>query len=200
MRHIKRCLWAGGIFAAGLPVAVAQLEVGGSLLDNCADIDSLLQSDDFTQAREKAQLCLQGIDQELEGQVGAFFLEEVAGWTRTTFEQNAVMGFTNISADYTKDGTTANVALTRGSGGNSLGGLLGGLAQFGAQQAGQQVQVAGLRAVVMPDGTVLVTLDDGSFLSFSSPSFNDSEAALDGMGDLIDQFPVADINATLSDD
>jgi len=40
-------------------------------------------------------------------------------------------------------------------------------------------------------------LEDGSFLSFESSDFDDADSALSGMGDLVDAFPVADINRTL---
>ena len=59
------------------------------------------------------------------------------------------------------------------------------------------MRVAGLPATVQPDGTITVTLEDGSFLTFSSPSFSTQETALAGLGDLVNAFPVADINKAL---
>jgi hypothetical protein len=92
--------------------------------------------------------------------------------------------------------------LTRGAGGGDavtagFGALLGGFARAGVLQSGRSVKVRGLPASVQEDGTVMVTLEDGSFLSFMSSSFSDAESALSGMGDLINAFPVADINKTL---
>ena len=49
-------------------------------------------------------------------------------------------------------------------------------------------------ASVQPDGTISVTLEDGSFLTFSSSSFSDQDSALQGLGDLVNAFPVAEIN------
>jgi hypothetical protein len=50
---------------------------------------------------------------------------------------------------------------------------------------------------VQADGTITVTLEDGSFLMFSSSSFRSQETALAGLGDLVNAFPVADINEAL---
>jgi hypothetical protein len=179
--------------------ALAQLEVGGSALDNCAEIDPLRKAGKFTEARDKAQVCLEALEQEVTGSVGDLFSANVAGWTRTGMEQGNALGFTNVTATYTKGQTTATVALTGtgGSGGGGLGGLLGGFARAGLAGSGQPVRVAGLPASVQPDGTITVTLEDGSFLSFSSPSFSSQDAALEGLGDLVNAFPVAEINEAL---
>ncbi len=181
---------------AWLPNAVAQLEVGGTLLDNCAQIDALRKSGDFAAARAKAQSCLQGLDQELQSQVSELFPESVGGWRRTKIEQNQALGFNNVSATYQKAETRATVSLTGGAGGsdaNSLGGLLGGIARMGLQ-AGQQVRVGGLPASVQGDGTIAVSLENGSFLTFASTAFRDQAEALAGLGDLVNGFPVAEIN------
>jgi hypothetical protein len=178
------------------PSAFAQLEVGGSLLDACGQIDALRKSSDFAGARDKANACLQGLEQQLQSNVGNSFPTDVAGWKRTGIEQGEVLGFTNISATYTKGQNKATVSLTGASsagGGGGLGGLLGGIAKLGAQ-AGQQIRVGGLPAAVQPDGTISVTLENGSFLTFVSPSFSDQASALAGIGDLVNGFPVAAIN------
>jgi hypothetical protein len=188
-----------GFLIACTSNALAQLEVGGSALDNCAQIDALRKAGNFTEARDKAQVCLEALEQEVTGSVGKLFAANVAGWTRTNIEQNAVLGFTNVTATYTKGDTQATVALTgTGSGGGGgLGGLLGGFARAGLAGSGQQVRVAGLPASVQADGTITVTLEDGSFLTFSSPSFSSQESALAGLGELVNAFPVADINKAL---
>jgi hypothetical protein len=188
-----------GVLFLGAPAAIGQLEVGGSALDNCAQIDPLRKAGNLTEARDKAQICLEALEQEVTGSVGKLFSAEVAGWARTNIEQNAVLGFTNVTATYRKGESTATVALTGtgGGGGGGLGGLLGGFARAGLAGTGQQVRVAGLPASVQPDGTITVTLEDGSFLTFSSPSFKSQETALAGLGDLVNAFPVADINRAL---
>jgi hypothetical protein len=199
MKNKQVCL---AVFAAcaWLPAAHAQLEVGGGLLDSCSQIDSLRKSGDVTGAHAKAQACLQGLEQELQSQVGGAFPTEVAGWKRTNVEQNQALGFTNVSATYEKGDTSAIVSLTGGAGGSgggaSLGGLLGGIARLGLQ-SGQQVRVGGLPASVQADGTIAVTLENGSFLTFMSTSFDDQESALAGLGELVNGFPVADINQML---
>jgi hypothetical protein len=198
MNKARHGLLAGVLIVAS-PAAMAQLEVGGSALDNCGQIDALRKAGNFTEARDKAQVCLEALEQEVTGSVGKLFSADVAGWKRTNIEQNNVLGFTNVSATYTKAGTTATVALTGtgGSGGGGLGGLLGGFARAGLAGSGQQVRVAGLPASVQPDGTITVTLEDGSFLTFSSPKFSSQETALAGLGDLVNGFPVAEINKAL---
>ena len=197
------------ILAASLVIPIslfAQLDVGGGLLENCADIDSLQGSGNFAEARDKARLCLEGIEQELSGEIAQFFLEDIAGWTRQSIEQSQMMGFTNITAVYQKGGATVSVSLTGASGGGSasgLGGLLGGLgglgglAQSALGQSGQQVTVAGIASTFGADGTLTIPLEDGSLLAFDSPNFNNPDQAISGMGDLINDFPVADINAAL---
>ena len=201
MRKARDGLVGGVLFCAGAVPAIAQLEVGGSVLDNCSQIDALRKAGDFTAARDKAAICLEALEQEVTGSVGKLFSADVAGWKRTNIEQNNVLGFTNETATYSKADTTATVALT-GTGGQSgagggLGGLLGGFARAGLAGSGQQVRVAGLPASVQPDGMITVTLEDGSFLTFSSPSFSSQESALAGLGELVNGFPVAEINKAL---
>ena len=185
------------VLLVGAPVAVAQLEVGGSALDNCSQIDALRKAGNLTEARDKAQICLEALEQEVTGSVGRLFPANVASWTRTNIEQSTALGFTNVTATYTKDEHEATVALTGTGGGGGLGDLLGGFARAGLAGTGQQVRVAGLSASVQADGTITVTLEDGSLLMFSSPSFDSQEAALSGLGDLVNAFPVADINKAL---
>ena len=193
----------GFLIMTSAPIALAQLEVGGDMLDNCAEIDPLQAAGNFSEARDKARLCLEGIEQQLGGEIGQYFLPQIGLWTRTSFEQNQAMGFTNITAVYEKGDISVNVSLTGQSGGGGgglaggLGGIFGGLAQSAILQTGQQVTVAGLPSSVQPDGTLTVPLEDGSFLAFMSPDLDNADAALSGMGDLVNDFPVADINAAL---
>ncbi len=187
----------GGLLILVVQSANAQLDVGNNV-DACTQIDGLRKANKLTEARDAARTCLDALEQEVNGAAGKFFLPEVAGWKRTNIEQNQALGFTNITGTYAKDKNTATVSLTGGSGGGgALGGLLGGFAKLGVQSSGKQVKVAGLPANVGPDGTITVTLKDGSFLGFSSPDFRDPDAALAGIGDLVNAFPVADINKTL---
>lgn len=183
------------------PGAFAQLEVGGDLLDNCAEIDALQSAGNFSAARDRARLCLDGIEQQLLGALGQHFPEQVGAWMRTSYEENQVFGFTNITADYQKDGVSVEVSLTGEAGGGEglggLGGLFGGIAQQAIGSSGQQVTVAGLPSSVQPDGTLMVPLEDGSFLTFSSYEFDNASDALAGMGDLVNDFPVAAINEAL---
>ena len=197
MNKKKQGFFLAALIAISMPNAFAQLEVGGDFLDNCSKIEGLRNAGNYAEARDAARLCLEGLEQELEGEIGQYFLMEVAGWTRMSFEQNTAMGFSNTSARYEKDGMSVTVSLTGGVAGGFGLGALGGLASLGVLQSGRQVRVAGLPAVINPDGTVMVPLEDGSFLSFESSDFNDADSALSGMGDLVDTFPVADINRTL---
>lgn len=184
-------------------ISVAQLQVGGDLLDNCADVDALQSSGNFSAARDAARLCLEGIEQELVGEISQYFLPQIGDWVRTNLQENNAMGFNNITAEYEKGNIQVNVSLTGQAGGGGggplggLGGLLGGIASSAVLQGGQQVTVAGLPAAIQPDGMLMVTLQDGSFLTFDSPDLDSADAAIAGMGDLINDFPVADINAAL---
>lgn len=185
------------LFLAPL-VASAQLEVGGGLLDNCKQIDALNDSGKFAEAKEKAQLCLQGIEQKLSGEISSYFYEEIAGWKRNRLEKNQAMGFSNVAATYRKGDIAVEVSLTASSGGSGgLGGFLGGLAQSGMMGGGQQVTVAGIPSTFSSDGTLMVPLKSGSFLTFESRDFSNADEAIAGMGDLINEFPVADINGKL---
>ena len=177
--------------------AHAQLEVSGDTLDNCGQIDALRKTGDYTAARDKAQLCLDALEARISGEVGDSFPQEVAGWTRTSIEQSEALGFTNISATYGKQDRVATVSLTGGSSGSGLGGLLGGLARAGLAQTGKQVRVAGLPGAVQADGSITVTLEDGSMLTFSCPDFDTADTALAGLGDLVNEFPVAEIKRKL---
>jgi len=197
MQNTKSTLFAATTLMIVLPTAFAQLEVGGDMLDNCSRIDDLQKAGNFSEARGAARLCLEGLEQQLEGEVGEYFLMDVAGWKRTSFERSKAMGFSNTSARYEKDGNSATVSLTGGVGGASGLGALAGFATSGLLSSGRQLRVAGLPAAVNPDGTILVTLEDGSILNFESPDFDDADAALAGIGPLVDAFPVADINKAL---
>jgi hypothetical protein len=104
----------------------------------------------------------------------------------------------NVTADYKKDGKRVRVSLMGGGSGRGLGGALSGLARMGMMGGGKQVKVAGLPANVLPNGQVMVTLADGSILSFESSDFSTADEALAGMGDLIDQFPVGKIDEALT--
>jgi hypothetical protein len=198
--NVMRTLISAALAAVGLSGAAhAQLEVSGDLVSNCAQIENLRKAGNGTEALNAARLCLQGLEQQLTGEIGQFFPTNVAGWTRSSFDEGSAMGFTNITSEYEKGDNTATVSLTREAGGGAggLGGLLGGLARAGLAQSGKQVRVGGLPASVQPDGTISVSLEDGSFLTFQSPQFDDADSALAGIGDLVNAFPVADINKTL---
>jgi hypothetical protein len=194
MRIANRLIVAGVLLSAVVPTAMAQLELSSDTASSCAEIEGLRKAGNLSEARDKANLCLQALDQELAGEVGKLFPTSVAGWTRTSMEQNQALGFTNVTAEYEKGENTTNVSLTGGASGSGLGGLLGGFARAGIASSGKQVRVGGLPATVQPDGSIMVTLEDGSFLSFQSPQFDDADAALAGIGDLVNAFPVADIN------
>ena len=197
MRTILRGSLTLAFLALGCSSAFAQLDVGNGGLAACSQIDALSKAGNYSAAKEKAQACLEAIDQKLQGEVGKLFPQTVAGWTRGDLEQNTVAGFNNITATYKKAAHSATVSLTGGSGGSgSMGGFLGGIAKLG-MQAGQQVKVAGLPAAVQTDGTIAVTLDSGAFLTFKSPAFSNQQSALAGLGDLVNAFPVAQINKTL---
>lgn len=197
MRSILRGSLTVALLALGCSSAFAQLDVGDSGLNTCSQIDGLSKAGNYSAARQKAEACLQAIDQKMQSQVGSLFPETVAGWARGNLNQNTVAGFNNISATYKKAAHSTSVSLMGGSaGGGAIGGLLGGMARMG-MQAGQQVKVAGLPASVQTDGTIAVTLDSGAFLTFKCPDFPDQKSALAGIGDLVNAFPVAQINKAL---
>ena len=126
MHKARYCLLAA-VLLVSAPAAMAQLQVGGSALDNCAQIDALRRAGNLTEARDKAQICLEALEQEVTGSVGKLFAADVAGWKQTKIEQENALGFTNVTATYVKAETTATVSLTgTGAGDTGLGGLLGG--------------------------------------------------------------------------
>jgi hypothetical protein len=197
MRNRKCGVLVGAVLACGQQVANAQLEISNSG-DSCAQIESLRKAGKIGEARNQAQACLDALNQEANASVAKMFPTQVGGWQRASVEENQALGFTNVSSTYKKGEHAATVSLTGGNvGGGALGGVLGGIAKFGIKNAGKQVKVAGLAGSVQADGSVMVTLDDGSFLGFSCPDFNTADEALAGLGDLIDAFPVADINNKL---
>ena len=181
--------------------AVAQLQVGGDALSKCSEIEGLRKQEMIPEARDAARRCLEGLEKLLEGEVGNFFLEDVAGWKRTRFEQNNALGMRSASGSYTKGNLTIKVSMIGGSGsGAGLAGAIGGMARLGLMGGTQQqeVSVAGLPTSILPDGQMMVTLEDGTILSFQCRAFKTPEAALEGMGAFINEFPVKDINRILS--
>jgi len=188
----------GGIVVlAIMGSAHAQLEVASSGND-CAQIESLRKAGNLGEARNKAQACIEELNNELAGSTAKLFPDTVAGWKRGNVEQNQALGVNNVSTSYAKDKHTVQVALTGGGkGANNVGGLLSGIAKFGIKSSGKQIKVAGLPGSIQADGSIMVTLDDGSFLGFTCPDFHNADEALAGMGDLVNAFPVADINKHL---
>ena len=49
----------------------------------------------------------------------------------------------------------------------------------------------------MPNGQILVMVEDGSMLNFESSNFATADEALKGMSDLIDQFQLVKIRKAL---
>jgi hypothetical protein len=177
--------------------AHAQLEVTSSGSD-CGQIESLRKAGNLGEARNKAQACIEALNNELATAAGNAFPADVAGWKRGKVEQNQALGVNNVSTTYVKSNHTAQVSLTGGGkGANNVGGLLSGIAKFGVKSSGKQIKVAGLPGSVLPDGSIMVTLDDGSFLGFTCPDFHTADDALAGLGDLVNAFPVGDINKHL---
>jgi hypothetical protein len=177
--------------------AQAQLEVASSGND-CAQIESLRKAGNLGEARNKAQACIEELNNELAGSTAKLFPESVAGWKRGNVEQNQALGVNNVSTSYAKDKHTVQVSLTGGGkGANNVGGLLSGIAKLGIKSSGKQIKVAGLPGSIQADGSIMVTLDDGSFLGFTCPDFHTADDALAGMGDLVNAFPVGEINKHL---
>ena len=148
MNKARYGLLAGVVLATSSAV-VAQLEVGGSALDNCSQIDALRKAGNLTEARDKAQICLEALEQEVTGSVGKLFSAEVAGWNRTNIQQENVLGFSNVTATYTKGETMATVALT-GTGGGGGGGSAACSAGSRARALPERVSKSGLPACRPP--------------------------------------------------
>jgi len=177
--------------------AHAQLEVTSSK-DDCSQVEPLRKAGNLGEARNKAVACIDQLNQELQASTVKSFPTDVAGWKRGTIEQNQALGVNNVSSTYVKNNHTVTVSLTGGNkGAGSVGGLLTGIAKFGVKSTGKQIKVAGLPGSVQADGSVMVTLEDGSLLGFTCPDFRTADDALTGFGDLINAFPVADINKRL---
>ena len=187
-----------GIVVLGMIASAhAQLEITSSK-DDCGQIESLRKAGNLGEARDKAQACIEQLSQELAASTAKLFPAEVAGWKRGNIEQGQALGVNNVSSTYVKNKHTVTVSLTGGNkGAGSVGGLLGGIAKFGVKSTGKQIKVAGLAGSVQADGSVMVTLDDGSLLGFTCADFRTADDALTGFGDLINAFPVADINKRL---
>lgn len=195
-RLVPGLLAALAIFVLPLS-ASAQLDTGDDAEKSCAKIEKLRLKKDIPGARAAAATCLEWLEREVAGAVGQYFLEEIAGWKRGRLEQSQAMGMQNASTRYKKDGKTVKVSLIGGGAGRGLGGALSGLARMGMMGGGRQIKVAGLPTNVMPDGQVMVSFEDGSMLNFECDAFTTPDEALEGMGDLIDQFPVAKIRDAL---
>lgn len=182
-----------------LPLAAqAQLDMGDNDEKSCATIEKLRAKGDIPGARDAATTCLAFLEREVAGTIEQFFLEEVAGWKRGRFEQSEAMGIRNASTRYTKNDKVVNVSLIGGGSGRGLGGALSGLARMGMMGGGRQIKIAGLPANVMPNGQVMVSFEDGSMLNFECNAFKTADEALEGMGDLLDKFPVAKIRDALA--
>ena len=182
----------------GANAASAQLQMGGGLTSHCAEIEALRAKGDLPGARVAAGKCLEGLEQELEGEIGRFIEEQIGDWKRTRFEQNAAMGMRNATFEYKKGNTRVRGNLMGGGSGRGLGGALSGFARMGMMGGGgRELKVANVPATIMPNGQFMITFADGTILTFESSQFKTPDEALAGFGDLIDQFPVAKIRDAL---
>ena len=86
--------------------AHAQLEVTSSGND-CGQIESLRKAGNLGEARNKAQACIDELNNELAAAAGNAFPADVAGWKRGKVEQNQALGVNNVSTTYMKNNHTA---------------------------------------------------------------------------------------------
>ena len=164
---------------------------------SCGGIMRLVEKGKHKEALEEARWCVEALEDQLQGSASGHFSAEVAGWTRVDVREESAMGMSSVVGEYRKGDKTLAVTLLGGKGsGSILGGALGGLAQMGLMQTGKRFRVQRLKASVDAQGQIMVTLDDGSFISVKCPQYNTQEEALDGLEDFLDAFPFAEINDT----
>src|SRR3954470_13686106 len=91
----SRRIFSIGMFGM-IGSAHAQLEVTSSGND-CGQIESLRKAGNLGEARNKAQACIEALNNELAAAAGNAFPADVAGWKRGKVEQNQALGVNNVS-------------------------------------------------------------------------------------------------------
>jgi hypothetical protein len=166
---------------------------------SCSGVMKLVEKGDYKAALTEARFCVEVLEQKMQGAVTAHFSESVAGWTRNDLREESVLGMSNITAEYSKGDATLTVSLIGGQGsGGAFGGALGSIAQMGMMQSGKRVRIQGLPATIDPQGKVTIQLNDGAFISVSSPQYQQQDTALEALEPFLDAFPFSKINEARS--
>ena len=164
---------------------------------SCKEAVALIKDEAYKEALEEARWCVTALENLLQASTSELFSDSVAGWKRVDVKQNNTMGMGAITANYKKGNGSLTVTLLgdQGSGG-ILGGALSGLAKMGIMGAAgsKRFRVQRLKATVDAQGSIMVSLDDGSIIQIQSPQYKNADAALEGLSDFMDEFPFKEIN------
>ncbi len=196
---MKKSVLLIGVLACSQFAAAIEAETPES---SCKGIMKHLDKEDYKGALNDARLCVELLEQKVQGSVTKSFSESVAGWERTSISEENVLGMANITAEYSKGDDTLSVSLVGGKGsgsGGAFGNALGSIATMGMMQAGgKRIRVQGLAATVTAEGEVIIQLDDGAFVTVSSPQYSSQDTAIDALESFLDAFPFAEINKARS--
>lgn len=153
-------------------------------------VNDLVAKKNYAKALEELGWARRELEKRHRERLESFFPEQLGDYVGGKLDTNSALGFTNIERTYTKGSTSVKVSLTgeSSSGGQGLGGGLGGIMALGkmaamlGDQAGQEtLRINGHTAVLnAPDGSdssdLTLFLDAGSILKFEQ--YNGSDAAI----------------------
>lgn len=160
--------------------------------ENCQNAVDLIKEDDLEGALEEARWCVTLLEQKKQGQVSAYFKDEINGYKGGKLDQQEAMGFSMLERNYSKDGNVIKVALSGGTSG-AANNAFAAIAQFGMSAgAGKKVRIQKRTGMLDTDGgttTLGVTLKSGGILTFES-----SDVSADEVKAFAKAFPVAELD------
>jgi len=158
----------------------------------CASAAELIKEDDLEGALEEARWCVTQLEQMKQGQVSAFFIDEVNGYKGGELEQQEAMGFSMIERSYSKDGKIIKVSLSGGASG-AANNAFAALANFGMNSAkGKKVRIQKRTGILNKDkrsNQLGITLKSGGLLNLESRDVSGEELVA-----FAKKFPVADLD------
>lgn len=156
----------------------------GSNIANADDLKTMLtkveqlsSEGNYSKALEELSWAKKDIEQNYLKKLTSFLPDEINGLTGAKPEFNSALGFTNVSRQYSKDGTSVKVEIQGGTAGSPQAGM-GGLAALGqmaamfGQQNGQATMRINGRTANLNEssGELTVFLEGGSMLNIHKSS------------------------------
>ncbi len=177
-----------GITATAFLAMSLNVAAEGDPASYCKRAAKLFEEDDIPGAVEEAKWCLESLEQLQQARQSDRFPQDVAGWKRGEIEQNKMMGFSNISTEYSKGEQMIEASYTSGGGG--MGAMF---SQMGLAGGGKKVRLGRYTGMVMEEGDrneIMISLK----MTPGMINLTSSSASLDELTAFAKAFPISDID------